>query len=88
MIPKGKVASYGQVAALAGMPSHARYVGRTLGQLPPKTRLPWHRVVNASLRVTDRPGAERQIKRLQAEGIELIGSRVPRGYHWQPGSDD
>ena len=88
MIPKGKVASYGQIARLAGMPSHARYVGRTLSQLPARTRLPWHRVVNASLHISERPGAERQAQRLRAEGVELIGQRVPRGHHWEAGRED
>ena len=40
MIPRGKIATYGQVAALAGMPAHARLVGRTLANLPAGTRLP------------------------------------------------
>ena len=45
-IPKGKVATYGDVAAMAGIPRHARYVGTTLKNLPKSSRLPWHRVVN------------------------------------------
>ena len=55
-IPRGKVATYGQVAAQAGMPSHARFVGRTLRELPDGSRLHWHRVVNASLRISLRTG--------------------------------
>ena len=85
MIPRGKVASYGQVAALIGLPSHARFVGRTLRNLPSNTKLPWHRVVNASLKLSVRGGGEkRQKQRLQAEGVEFIGDRIPAGYRWQP----
>ena len=83
-IPKGKVASYGQVAALAGMPSHARLVGRVLAQLPEGTRLPWHRVVNASLRISlpEGPSARLQRQRLQREGVAFVGPRVARQCRW------
>ena len=88
MIPPGMVASYGQVAALAGMPSHARFVGRTLRELPRGTRLPWHRVVNASLRISLRTGSSDsgnlQRKRLLAEGVEFIGERIARAHRWSP----
>ncbi len=46
-IPPGWVATYGQVAAMAGLPRRARLVGRVLQRLDPATRIPWHRVVNA-----------------------------------------
>jgi methylated-DNA-protein-cysteine methyltransferase-like protein len=46
-IPSGWVATYGQVAAMAGMPRRARLVGRVLQRLDPRTKIPWHRVVNA-----------------------------------------
>jgi methylated-DNA-protein-cysteine methyltransferase-like protein len=88
MIPPGKVATYGQVAALAGMPSHARFVGRTLRELPGDSRLPWHRVVNASLRISLRTGSNDggnlQRKRLEAERVEFIGERIVRAYRWSP----
>ena len=87
LIPEGKVATYGQVAALAGMPSHARYVGRTLRELPKNTRLPWHRVVNAGLRISLRAGTagrNEQRQRLEAEQVEFIGERIARGYRWVP----
>ena len=61
MIPRGHVASYGQIARLAGMPAHARFVGATLRNLPANTRLPWHRVVNAALRISQRGGGEARI---------------------------
>src|SRR5262245_154669 len=59
-IPKGRVATYGQVAALAGYPGHARQVGYALSALPSGTALPWHRVINARGEISLRhwPGAE------------------------------
>ena len=87
MIPTGKVATYGQVAALAGMPAHARFVGRTLANLPRGTRLPWHRVVNAGLRISLREaggGHLTQRQRLEREGVEFVGQRVARTCRWQP----
>ncbi len=83
-IPKGKVATYGQVAALAGMPAHSRLVGRILSQLPPGTRLPWHRVLNSQGKITN-PNKDSQRERLQAEGITPVNGRVSlRNYQWQP----
>ena len=85
MIPAGQVATYGQIAALIGLPSHARFVGRTLGRLPKNTKLPWHRVVNAGLRISQRGGGERRQKqRLQQEGVSFIGERIARGQQWKP----
>ena len=75
-IPRGSVATYGQIADLAGMPRHARLVGRTLSDLPAETKLPWHRVVNASLRISLRAesdGHNVQRRRLEAEGVEFVG---------------
>ena len=84
-IPRGKVATYGQVAALAGMPSHARFVGRILANLPKDTRLPWHRVVNAGLRISlpEGPSARLQRRRLAREGVRFVGQRVIRECRWQ-----
>lgn len=85
MIPPGKVASYGQIAALIGLPSHARFVGRVLRNLPGDSKLPWHRVVNASLRISQRGGGEHQQRaRLQAEQVSFIGERIASGHHWSP----
>ena len=88
LIPTGRVASYGQIAALAGMPRHARLVGRTLGKLPERTRLPWHRVVNAGLKISQRQGSAghlEQRRRLEAEGIEFVGERIPASFRWEAG---
>ena len=46
-IPRGRIASYGQVARLAGLPGHARQVGYALHALPEDSGIPWHRVINA-----------------------------------------
>jgi methylated-DNA-protein-cysteine methyltransferase-like protein len=70
-IPRGRVASYGQVAILAGLPGRARQVGYALRMLG-DGEVPWHRVVNArgeiSLAGED---AARQKKRLAKEGVRL-----------------
>ena len=84
-IPFGTVASYGQVAELAGLPGGARRVGRCLSRLPAETRLPWHRVVNAGLRISargDPDGEAQQKQRLEAEGVSLIGGQVAAECRW------
>ncbi len=81
-IPPGKVATYGQIARLAGMPTHARLVGRILRGLPAGTALPWHRVVNSQGRITS-PARAEQGARLQAEGVLPVSGRINLGlYGW------
>jgi methylated-DNA-protein-cysteine methyltransferase related protein len=73
-IPKGRVATYGQVAALAGIAGHARQVGYALHALPQGSTVPWHRVVNASGEISARsmPGAELvQHQLLAREGVRF-----------------
>ncbi|MXY90195.1 MAG: MGMT family protein [Gammaproteobacteria bacterium] len=86
-IPRGKVATYGQVAELAGLPGRARLVGHTLSQLPAGTRLPWHRVVNSRGRLSFKPGSSRyalQQRRLEAEGVCFDDRRFSlRRYQWR-----
>lgn len=53
-IPRGKVATYGEIAALAGFPRYARHVGMALAALPQGARVPWQRVVNAQGRISPR----------------------------------
>lgn len=53
-IPRGRVATYGQVARLAGLPGHARLAGYALHALPGASGVPWHRVVNAKGEVSPR----------------------------------
>ncbi len=71
-IPEGRVATYGQVAEMAGLPRRARMVGYALRELPPGSDMPWHRVVNASGEISTRgrPASERDQKALlEAEGV-------------------
>ncbi len=70
-IPRGRVASYGQVARLAGLGRAARQVGRALHALG-DPRLPWHRVVNARGALSLPPGSDgfaTQRRRLEREGV-------------------
>lgn len=87
-IPRGRVATYGQVAALAGAPRHARQVGYALYDLPSGASLPWHRVINARGEVSPRsePGWEAfQRRLLEAEGVEFRQGRVDLAhYRWEP----
>jgi methylated-DNA-protein-cysteine methyltransferase-like protein len=81
-IPKGQVATYGQIARLAGSPRHSRLIGRILSGLPPNTRLPWHRVINSQGRITS-PAKDLQQSRLEKEGVTLINGRVSlKVYGW------
>lgn len=83
-IPAGHIATYGQIAGLAGLPQQARLVGRILGRLPTDTRLPWHRVVNSKGEITN-PDPHRQRQRLQEEGVLVKEFRVSLAtYRWQP----
>ena len=76
-IPPGKVASYGAIAAQAGFPRHARFVGRLMGTLPKGSTLPWWRVIRSDGRSgMTGAAAERQLDRLVAEGVVVISGRV------------
>jgi methylated-DNA-protein-cysteine methyltransferase-like protein len=69
-IPRGKVATYGQVAKIAGWEGMARFVGYALHALSPSRNVPWHRVVNAKGRISLRgPHARIQHRLLESEGI-------------------
>ena len=89
-IPAGRVATYGQVAALAGLPGHARQVGYALAALPAGSTVPWHRVINAQGRISlrrDGPGAGvPQRLRLEREGVAFdAAGRVPLArFGWAP----
>lgn len=71
-IPKGKVATYGQLAFLAGYPAHARMVGKVLKESPRSLRLPCHRVVNASGRCV--PGWKEQTELLLTEQVLFLSN--------------
>ena len=73
-IPRGRVATYGQIAELAGLEGHARQVGYALHNLPARSTVPWHRVVNARGEISPRSAGdshELQALLLRGEGIPL-----------------
>jgi methylated-DNA-protein-cysteine methyltransferase-like protein len=74
-IPRGRVATYGQVASWLGVPHGARAVGWALRALDPRLekRVPWHRVVGQGGRISLRegPGPAAQRRLLRAEGVRL-----------------
>ena len=87
-IPRGKVATYGQIAELAGLEGHARHVGYALHHLPERNDVPWHRVVNAKGEISPRSaGDSHELQRLllEAEGVELdLRGRVDlKRFRWR-----
>ncbi len=84
-IPRGRVATYGQVARLLGQTHGARAVGWALRALAPReaTRVPWHRVVSAGGRIARRAGVgmARQRQLLRKEGVRFVGGRVDLRRH-------
>ncbi len=99
-IPRGSVATYGQIAVLAGYPRRARHVGQVLAGLGPGDDLPWQRVINAQGRVSPRGGGgnrgarrggaeHRQRRLLNSEGVRFKGGKVDLArYRWQPVVDE
>lgn len=87
-IPQGRVATYGQIADLAGQPGRARQVGYALAHAPAEVDLPWHRVINAMGKVAPRRSSEfhhMQRAMLEAEGIRFDGDRIDMKRHlWRP----
>lgn len=88
LVPKGKVATYGQIAAVAGHPGGARQVVWTLHSSSRKYRLPWHRIVNAQGRValTNERDHTRQTILLRREGVEFgeHGKIDLKEFRWKP----
>ena len=87
LIPKGAVASYGQVADLAGLPGKARLVSRALRSAPVESSLPWHRVINTQRRISfpfASPAYIRQKQLLVSEGVRFSGRTIHREHRWQP----
>jgi methylated-DNA-protein-cysteine methyltransferase-like protein len=77
-IPRGRVATYGQIAELAGIPGQPRRVGYALSALPRGTAVPWHRVINAQGRISFPAGSgpgKLQRRLLRQEGIVFDKSR-------------
>ncbi|MBD8491825.1 MGMT family protein [Pseudomonas syringae] len=87
-VPAGHVISYGELAQLAGLGRAARWVGRTLSQLPEGSTLPWHRVLGAGGRISlaaGTPSGDEQRARLRAEGVTVRNNRVDMQRHgWRP----
>ena len=86
-IPPGKVASYGQVADMAGLGRQARYIGRALGKLPQGHSVPWYRVIRSNGQIAFPEGSDiycEQVSLLKAEGVDVVNGRVSmRRFRWQ-----
>ena len=84
-IPRGRVATYGQIAEMLGVPRGARAVGWALRALPEheEGRVPWHRVVGAGGRISPRggPGPQMQRRLLEAEGVDFRSGRIDIARH-------
>jgi methylated-DNA-protein-cysteine methyltransferase-like protein len=87
-IPAGRVASYGQIADLAGLGRQARYIGRALGNLPPGHAIPWYRVIKSNGQIAFPVGSEAhdvQAQSLRKEGVVVADGKVSmRQFGWQP----
>ena len=87
-IPKGKVSTYGVIAAYSGNPRAARQVARILHSCSSKDNLPWHRVVNRNGRISLKRacGYEIQKQLLENEGVIFSnGDDIDlSGFLWQP----
>jgi len=85
-IPRGRVASYGEIAVRAGLPGRARLVGRILGEHP-DLKLPWQRVLRSDGRIAFPPGSRgyrEQRARLLDEGVTVNRGRVDlKRFGWQ-----
>jgi methylated-DNA-protein-cysteine methyltransferase-like protein len=87
-IPRGRVATYGQIAELAGLPGHARQVGYAMHALPDGSSVPWHRVISASggisLGAFTWGGLQRAL--LESEGVKFdrAGRVSLERFRWSP----
>ncbi|MDA0679890.1 MAG: MGMT family protein [Proteobacteria bacterium] len=91
-IPEGSVASYGQIAEIAGIPRGARQVGYALRHLPKGSKVPWYRVIQASGNIALKVGTRafnEQCKRLMMEDVAILNGRIDmKKYRWQPDLDE
>jgi methylated-DNA-protein-cysteine methyltransferase related protein len=90
-IPEGRIATYGQVAALIGFPKHARQVGYALAALENNSRVPWHRVINAKGKISPRglDGCDDYQRLLLEEEGVIFGDKdciSLKQFQWQPDS--
>jgi methylated-DNA-protein-cysteine methyltransferase related protein len=88
-VPRGRVATYGQVATLARLPRHARLVGYALNVLPSGSSVPWHRIVNAKGQVSPRANAlgheDLQAQLLRREGVRFVEGTISLDrFQWRP----
>lgn len=90
-IPRGCVASYGEIAVRAGLPGRARLVGRVLADAGAGAKLPWHRVLRSSGQFAFAPGSRgfrEQRARLIEEGVVVAHGRVDlKRFGWQRNLD-
>ena len=92
LIPKGKVACYGQIADLAGLPGRARLVGKALSKIPKGgwqgKLVPWYRVINSQGKISfpiNSPYFLEQKQPLQGENIVVLGVKIKlKDFQWQP----
>lgn len=91
-IPYGRVATYGQIARLAGLGQRARLVGYALHRSPTELELAWHRVINAHGKISFPLSSDRyhlQQTKLEAEGIVFTNGRVDLDtYRWHPTAEE
>ena len=91
-IPSGRVATYGQIARMAGLGQRARLVGYALHRTPVGVDLPWHRVINAKGMISfapNHPNFNEQRLRLLREGVEFQGKRIDlQRFRWDGGDND
>jgi methylated-DNA-protein-cysteine methyltransferase-like protein len=88
-IPRRRVATYGQIAELAGIPGQPRRIGYALSALTGNAGIPWHRVINAKGMISSRSGSgpdKLQRRLLQKEGIVFDSSgRIDLSrFQWRP----
>jgi len=88
LIPYGKVATYGQIADLAGLPGRARLVGKSLSCVPEGAAVPWFKVLRSDGKIAFPPGSQQahlQVGLLQEEAIVVVNNRVKlMTFQWQP----
>ncbi len=91
-VPHGRVVTYGQVAQMISPPTDIdpqeykafgpRWVGDAMAACP--ADVPWQRVINAQGKISERPGAQRQQRLLEDEGVIFVNDRVDlKRYQWQ-----